>query len=68
GATDSDDLYNLGLAFEAGATTLEDYEDAMRYYSQALEKNPGTKLYAQGIGRMEFQLRASKRLKKQSGN
>ncbi|MCP4754004.1 MAG: hypothetical protein GY866_24230 [Proteobacteria bacterium] len=68
GATDSDDLYNLGLAFEAGATTLEDYEDAMRYYSQALEKNPGTKLYAQGIGRMEFQLRASKRLKKQTGN
>jgi len=60
-ATEPDDLYNLGLAHEAGAITIEDYEDAMRFYSDALDKNPGVKMYAQGIGRMEFQLRIFKK-------
>ncbi len=64
---DPEDLYNLGLAYEAGALTIEDYEDAMYYYSQALDKDPNKKLYAQGIGRMEFQLRIAKKLKKQTG-
>ncbi len=59
------DLYNLGLAYEATASTIEDYEDALYYYGQALDKSPGTRLYAQGIGRMEFQLRVANRLKKQ---
>lgn len=64
-ATAADDLYNLGLAYEAGAATVEDYEDAMRYYSQALDKEPGTRLFAQGIGRMEYQLRIYKKLQNQ---
>ncbi len=67
-ASEPDDLYNLGFAFEAGATTIEDYEDALRYYSQALDKAPGTKLYALGVGRMEFQLRIHRKLKAQTGN
>lgn len=58
-----DDLYNLGLAYEASATGIEDYEDALLYYNQALDKNPGSRLYAGGIGRMEFQLRQANRLK-----
>jgi len=66
GATKPGDLYNLGLAYEAGASTIEDYEDALRFYSDALKKDPGVKLYAQGVGRMEFQLRAHKKLKNQS--
>jgi len=63
--SDPADLYNLGLAFEAGATTFEDYEDALNYYSLALDRNPESKLYARGIGRMEFQLRAFKKFKTQ---
>lgn len=65
-AKEHPDLYNLGLTYEATASTLEDYEDALRYYSQALDLAPGTKLYAQGIGRMELQLRLSNRLKQQT--
>lgn len=58
-----DDLYNLGLAYEASATGIEDYEDALLFYNQALDKDPGSRLYAGGIGRMEFQLRQANRLK-----
>jgi len=67
-ATTPDDLYNLGLTYEAGATTIEDYEDAMQLYSQALAKKPNSALFAQGIGRMEFQLRAHKNVRKQAAN
>ena len=63
-----DDLYNLGLTFEADASTIEDYEDAMRYYSEALAKQPGSKLFAQGIGRMEFQLKVYKKARQQVAN
>ncbi len=63
-SNDHNDLYNLGLTMEAKASTIEDYEDAMHYYSQALEKSPGTKIYAQGIGRMEFRLRTIKKQKR----
>lgn len=66
GAQSHPDLYNLGLAFEATARTLEDYEDALLFYSQALDQSPETKLYAQGIGRMELQLRIANRLKQQT--
>ena len=48
---DSADWYNLGLAYEASAGRPEDYEDARRFYITALEKKPGTKIYAQGVGR-----------------
>ena len=67
-ASSSDDLYNLGLTYEAGANTIEDYEDALQFYSQALAKKPNSTLFAQAIGRMEFQLRAYKNVKKQTVN
>ena len=66
GASKAGDLYNLGLAYEASASSVEDYEDALRFYSEAIRKKPGEKLFAQGIGRMEFQLRAYKRIKNQT--
>jgi hypothetical protein len=62
------DLYNLGLAYEANARTPQDFEDAMFYYTQAFDKAPGEKLFAQGIGRMEFRLKAANKLKRQSSN
>jgi len=51
------DWYNLGLAYEAGARATEDYEDAQRFYTEALNKEAGNSLYAMGVGRMERQLR-----------
>jgi len=63
-ASSPDDLYNLGLTYEADAATIEDYEDAMQFYSQALAKKPNSALFAQGIGRMEFQLRVYKMLRR----
>lgn len=67
-ASTADDLYNLGLTFEAAATTIADYEDALRYYSEALDKKPDSRLFAEGIGRMEFQLRAHNAAKRQAVN
>ena len=63
---DSHDWYNLGLAYEASALSHEDYEDARRFYITALEKSPGTKLYAQGIGRCRRYLAETKKLVKQT--
>ena len=57
------DLYNLGLTYEANAVVIEDYEDAYRFYSDALEKEPESEIYAKGIGRMEYRLLESKKLR-----
>ncbi len=62
----SEDWYNLGLAYEAGAVSPEDYEDARRFYITALEKSPGTKLYAQGVGRTRRYLVETRTLAKQT--
>ena len=62
---DSQDWYNLGLAYEASAVSTEDNEDARRFYITALENSPGTKLYAQGIGRTRLYLAETRRLAKQ---
>jgi len=56
----AEDWYNLGLAYEASARSREDYEDAQRYYINALEIEPGEKLYAQGIGRCDRYLKETK--------
>ena len=63
---DSADWYNLGLAYEASAVSPEDYEDARRFYITALEKKPGTKIYAQGVGRTRSYLAETRTLAKQS--
>ena len=63
---ESQDWYNLGLAYEAGASSPEDYEDARRFYISALEKSPGIKLYAQGVGRIRRYLAETKILSRQT--
>ena len=65
---DSADWYNLGLAYEASALSREDYEDARRFYIYALEKKPGTKIYAQGVGRTRSYLAETRKLAKQLQN
>ncbi len=65
---DSADWYNLGLAYEASAVSPEDYEDARRFYIIALEKKPGTKIYAQGVGRTRSYLVETRKLAKQIQN
>ncbi|MBC8257760.1 MAG: hypothetical protein H8E38_01985 [SAR324 cluster bacterium] len=60
-----DDWYNLGLAYEASAVSQEDYEDARRFYINALEKSPEKRLYAQGVGRTRRYLAETKTLAKQ---
>jgi len=62
---DSADWYNLGLAYEASAVSPEDYEDARRFYITALEKEPGTEIYAQGVGRTRSYLTETRTLAKQ---
>ena len=59
---ESQDWYNLGLSYEAGALSVQDYEDARRFYITALEKSPGTKLYAQGVARIRRYLAETKAL------
>ena len=65
---DPEDWYNLGLAYEASAVSPEDYEDARRFYIYALEKKPGTKIYAQGVGRTRSYLAETRKLAKQLQN
>ena len=65
---ESEDWYNLGLAYEASALSPEDYEDARRFYIYALEKKPGTKIYAQGVGRTRSYLAETRKLAKQLQN
>ena len=62
---ESEDWYNLGLAYEASALSPEDYEDARRFYIYALEKKPGTKIYAQGVGRTRSYLAETRKLAEQ---
>lgn len=50
------DWYHLGLSYEASAAATEDYEEAKRFYLEALKNAPGNRLYASSIGRMERQL------------
>ena len=65
---ESADWYNLGLAYEASALSPEDYEDARRFYIYALEKKPGTKIYAQGVGRTRSYLAETRKLAEQLQN
>ena len=63
-----EDWYNLGLAYEAGASSSEDYEDARRFYIKALELGPEKKMYAKGIGRTRRYLSETKKLARQIQN
>ena len=60
------DWYNLGLAFEATAVSVEDYEDARRFYIEALDRDESSRLYAQGVARTERYLADARTLKQQT--
>ena len=60
------DWYNLGLAFEATAVSVEDYEDARRFYIEALDRYGTSRLYAQGVARTERYLADARTLKQQT--
>ena len=60
------DWYNLGLAFEATAVSVEDYEDARRFYIEALDRDGTSRLYAQGVARTERYLADARTLKQQT--
>ena len=57
----ADDLYNLGLAFEA----IGEYGLAQTAYTDAWEADKNCLLYAQGLGRVEKILRENPRVKRQ---
>jgi len=61
----SADLYNLGLTFEAKASSDADYIQAKDYYQQALSQEENL-IFAQGIGRMERRLAEARTLKEQN--
>ena len=63
---ESADWYNLGLAYEASAISVEDYEDARRFYIRALEHAPSSRLFAKGVSRTERYLSESRKLRKQT--
>ncbi len=65
GSREAADWYHLGLAYEASAVTLEDYEDARRFHLSALEQESGNALYARGVGRTERVLQEARRLQQQ---
>ena len=60
------DWYNLGLAFEATAVSVEDYEDARRFYIEALDRDGSSRMYAQGVARTERYLADARTLKQQT--
>mgnify|MGYP001207405396 CR=1 FL=1 len=55
------DLYNLGLCFEA----IGDYGLAITTYREAWEREPDNLLFAKGLGRIEKLLREKPKLQKQ---
>ena len=60
------DWYNLGLAYEASAINVEDYEDARRFYIRALEQDSSSRLFAQGVARTERYLAEARTLREQT--
>jgi tetratricopeptide (TPR) repeat protein len=59
------DWYNLGLSYEGGAVSREDYEEARRNYQEALKRDASNAAYAAAIGRVERRLAEYRLLKSQ---
>ena len=66
GERSASDWYHLGLSYEAGAVSVEDYEDARRFYIEALNRDSGVRIYAQGVGRIEWFLADYRKLRQQT--
>ena len=63
---DDSDWYHLGLSYEAGAVSVEDYEDARRFYIEALNRSSDNRTYALGVGRIERFLADYRKLRQQT--
>ena len=52
----AEDWYNLGLSYEAGALSRDDYQQARRAYLEALKKENMNRDFAASLGRVERRL------------
>ena len=61
----AEDWYNLGLSYEAGAVSREDYQQARRAYLEALKKENANRDFAVSVGRVELRLAEYRQLASQ---
>ena len=61
----AEDWYNLGLSYEAGALSSDDYRQARRAYLEALKKENGNRDFAASVGRVERKLAEYRQLASQ---
>ena len=61
----AEDWYNLGLSYEAGALSRDDYQQARRAYLEALKKENGNRDFAASVGRVELRLAEYRQLASQ---
>jgi hypothetical protein len=59
------DWYNLGLSYEAGALSREDYQLAREAYLEAFKQDNGNKEFAASVGRVERRLAEYRQLASQ---
>ena len=50
------DWYNLGLSYEAGAVSREDYQKARSAYLEALKNENANRDFVVSVGRVELKL------------
>lgn len=61
----AEDWYNLGLSYEAGALSRDDYQQARRAYLEALKKENMNRDFAASLGRVERRLAEYRQLASQ---
>ncbi len=61
----AEDWYNLGLSYEAGALSRDDYQQARGAYLEALKKENMNKDFAASVGRVERRLAEYRQLASQ---
>ena len=61
----AEDWYNLGLSYEAGALSSDDYRQARKAYLEALKKENGNRDFAASVGRVERKLAEYRQLASQ---
>lgn len=55
----AEDLFLLGLTYEAGGENRSDYEEALRLYKQAIQTNPEPPVFYKAVARIERLLNLS---------
>ncbi|MEC8543967.1 MAG: hypothetical protein VXY89_10440, partial [SAR324 cluster bacterium] len=61
----AEDWYNLGLSYEAGALSRDDYQQARGAYLEALKKENMNRDFATSVGRVEQRLAEYRQLASQ---